>query len=295
MGVFPKSVLAWTQTDARNGFEISLEGDKDSGINPCTISTMENRVPENLVPLLKRLRTVDEGRMADVLEARLGLIDGRAQTLAEIGERQGGYTRERTRQIEIEAFRLIYQFAEETGEADAISATLQKLGSKARAIRRPHDQANPPNPRTDTTRLDDPTFQLLRGHVLVHLNRISKRLENIEAQLQEERRSIDVAIKAVEQIAVPERSLEDVVVATSKTTKIDGRSIRKPEKNLKISARRSFEWSKGDGKPADEARRRAMVVVEKRAEELGYDKVPETVLQYVDAVAREFDKVKPLG
>src|ERR1700678_1586622 len=72
-------------------------------------------------------------------------------------------------------------------------------------------------------------------------------------------------------------------VQRSSDEKIDGRTIRNPKKNLKISAVRSFGWAKKLGKTADEAKARVLEVVEKKARtKFSMAEVPIEVLDYIE-------------
>jgi hypothetical protein len=64
---------------------------------------------------------------------------------------------------------------------------------------------------------------------------------------------------------------------------VDGRKIPNPEKDLKISAVRAFGWAKQQGKDAEEARTRALKVVEAKArKDFSMPKIPEGVREYID-------------
>ena len=87
-------------------------------------------VPNQIAMLLSKLRTHDDGRrMAEVIEARFGLIDGNKHTLEEIGGRFG-LTRERIRQIEQRALEYLKRFAREAENSSLID-TLFDIRSKA--------------------------------------------------------------------------------------------------------------------------------------------------------------------
>ena len=74
--------------------------------------------PDNISTLLERLRSLDDGRMAYVIEARFALIDGREHTLEEIGQQLGGLSRERIRQIQIRALEFLHRFATANGNTE---------------------------------------------------------------------------------------------------------------------------------------------------------------------------------
>jgi hypothetical protein len=76
---------------------------------------------------------------------------------------------------------------------------------------------------------------------------------------------------------------------------VDRRSIPNPEKNLKISVRRSFEWSKRSGRSADEARTQAVAIVEKSAKTLGFKRIPVKVVEYIHAMANTYGHLKTGG
>ena len=88
---------------------------------------IENCIPE---VLMNRLRTMDDGRMARIVELRLGLIDGRKHSLQEIGRSFGGLTRERIRQIERDAIKHLKQLA--TEEEKNIDSIIDALRLSAR-------------------------------------------------------------------------------------------------------------------------------------------------------------------
>lgn len=98
---------------------------------------------EAILPLLARLRTMDDGRMAEVIELRIGLADGREHTLQEIGKHYGGLTRERIRQIEHNGLLLLDRFAEEA-HIDNLDQFLKELRQTARAERKIYRKNNPP-------------------------------------------------------------------------------------------------------------------------------------------------------
>ena len=81
-------------------------------------------------------------------------------------------------------------------------------------------------------------------HLLSNLQRLSKRIENVEAQLQDERRYLEHVIEQLRLDAIP---VEAVAATPTPEVRpnVDRRSLPNTEKNLKISARRSFAWSYG--------------------------------------------------
>lgn len=87
-------------------------------------------VPDRIERLLRRLRTLDDGRMADVIEMRFGLIDEFEHTLEDIGQ-NFELTRERIRQIEVRALQYLRRFAEEAEDSTVIDS-LYEIRRKAR-------------------------------------------------------------------------------------------------------------------------------------------------------------------
>ena len=127
-------------------------------------------------------------------------------------------------------------------------------------------------------------------HLLSNLQRLSKRIENVEVQLQDERRYFEHVIEQLRLDAIP---VEAVVATPTPEVRlnVDRRSLPNTEKNLKISARRSFAWSYGMDEQV--AHTRAMTAVERRAKALGLKAVPKGVVEYVDKIAKQFDQIKP--
>ena len=135
--------------------------------------------------------------------------------------------------------------------------------------------------------MNDPS-NFLKTHILSNLQRLSRRIENVEAQLLDERRYLEKLIEQLRLVKIVEAIPVGEVVAAHKTEQrqyVDRRSLPNPEKNLKISARRSFAWSYG--KNAEQAHARAMSAVERRSRALGLRGVPQSVIDYVDTIAKK--------
>jgi hypothetical protein len=91
---------------------------------------MRPTVSERIERLLRKLRTLDDGRMADVIELRFGLTDGNEHTLEDIGQ-SFELTRERIRQIEVRALQYLRRFAEEANDPTVIES-LYEIRREAR-------------------------------------------------------------------------------------------------------------------------------------------------------------------
>ena len=113
----------------------------------------------------------------------------------------------------------------------------------------------------------------LKADLLVNLRRLSKRIENIETQLQDERHYLNDLIEQIKDLK-PEGVLPAVESATRSKAEqhryVDGRTLPNPEKNLKISVRRILEWSKKSGRTSKEAQARALAVLEDAAKGAGF-------------------------
>ena len=76
------------------------------------------------------------------------------------------------------------------------------------------------------------------------------------------------------------------------STRVDGRTVFNPEKNLKISAIRAYGWAKKLGKTADEARTRVLEVVQNKAVmDHKMSKLPGDVQDYINLVHTHYDKI----
>lgn len=84
---------------------------------------------ELIKQLLNRLRALDEGRIANVVELRLGILDEREHTLEAIGQAMR-LSRERVRQIEARGINHIIVWAEESGITD-METTIRELKRNA--------------------------------------------------------------------------------------------------------------------------------------------------------------------
>ena len=135
---------------------------------------------------------------------------------------------------------------------------------------------------------DPATF--IKANILSSLQRLSRRIENIERQLQDERHSLEKLIDELSLLKITEATPFGEVVAATTTVqcpRVDRRSLPNPEKNLKISARRSLAWSYGMS--PEKAHARVMSAVERRAKVLGFSSVPASVVEYVDAIGRQHE------
>ena len=131
----------------------------------------------------------------------------------------------------------------------------------------------------------------LKAHVISDLQRLSKRIESLETQLHDERRHLESLIDTLKTLTAGDTSSETVASPHAEQRPyVDRRSLPNTEKNLKISARRSFAWSYGMDK--QEAHTRAMAAVERRAKALGLNAVPKGVVEYVDEIAKQFGLIK---
>jgi hypothetical protein len=134
--------------------------------------------------------------------------------------------------------------------------------------------------------MNDPA-NTLKAHIVSNLQRLSRRIENVETQLVDERRYLEKLVEQLRLLKISEAIPVGQIAAAPKTELrpyVDRRSLPNPEKNLKISARRSFAWSYG--KNAEQAHARAMSAVERRVRALGLKGVPQSVIDYVDTIAK---------
>ena len=105
-------------------------------------SHIHSSIPKNVQGLLQRLRAFDD-RMADIIEARFGVLDGREHTLEEIGIELNGLSRERVRQIEKRALESLRKSAQDNSDPEAYQ-TLWAIREAARQQGKRNKVTSPP-------------------------------------------------------------------------------------------------------------------------------------------------------
>ena len=124
------------------------------------------------------------------------------------------------------------------------------------------------------------------------LAEIGRQLSKQAATIRDQKFAL---LKFVAENAAPKATPVEPPQASSsveQTRKIDGRSLPNPEKNLKISVRRCYEWAKRHRKNAEEARERVYETISKRALKVYAMRVPEGVADLIEPLYRTYENRK---